>query len=86
MAKGQQPAPHGFIPNIDPALCEQIFDIARAERKPKIQPDGILDDVKREAVAVVADRVHAAGLSSRSIRVAVTMPCGVPCVLGGGLK
>jgi len=43
----------------DPALGEQIFDIAEAQCEPEIQPNGAMDDLRWEAVAAAADRSHA---------------------------
>jgi hypothetical protein len=36
--------PHALIGNIYAALGEHIFNIAIAEGKPEIQPDGVLDN------------------------------------------
>jgi hypothetical protein len=38
------PAPDGLIGNEDPTLGQKIFDIAEAQREPKIEPDRLLDD------------------------------------------
>jgi hypothetical protein len=43
-AKLQRPAPDGLIRNVYAALGEHIFNIAIAEGKSEIQPDGMLDD------------------------------------------
>jgi hypothetical protein len=40
------------------ALSEQIFNIAKAEGKPEIQPDGVLDDGTRETVTGIGDLLH----------------------------
>ena len=37
---------------------KQVLDVAVAQRKPEIQPDSVLDDLRREAVAAVADVAH----------------------------
>ena len=44
----QHPASDRFIGDVQPALGQQIFDIAEAEGKAKIQPHRVPDDVRRE--------------------------------------
>jgi hypothetical protein len=39
-----RPAPDALIGDVYAALGEHIFDIAKAEGKPEIQPDGVLDN------------------------------------------
>ena len=48
------PLPNRLVGDRDAALGEQIFHIPEAQPKPVIQPDGVADDVGREAVSVVA--------------------------------
>jgi hypothetical protein len=55
------PAPNGLVRNHNPALSQQVLHIAKAEREPKIQPDRLLDDLRREAISVVADFPHRLG-------------------------
>jgi hypothetical protein len=50
---GTRPLPHRFIGHDDPALSQHLFDITVAEWKAKVQPDGMADDVLREAVSFV---------------------------------
>ena len=52
------PAPDGLIGDHDPAFRQQIFDVAEAQREPNIEPDRVLDDFGREAVAAIADCDH----------------------------
>jgi hypothetical protein len=40
----QGPAADALIGNVYAAFGEHIFNIAKAEGKPEIQPDGVLDD------------------------------------------
>jgi hypothetical protein len=47
----QHPSSDRFIGDVQPALGQQIFDVAEAEGKAKIQPHGVPDDVRREMVA-----------------------------------
>jgi len=51
----QHPSSDRFIGDVQPALGQQIFDIAKAEGKAKIQPHGMPDDVRRELVASERD-------------------------------
>jgi len=54
--KFHRPVPNGFVIDGDPPLEQQFFDQPQAERKSKIQPNGMGDDLRRKAVAFVADR------------------------------
>jgi hypothetical protein len=47
----QHPTPDRFIGDIQPALGEQILDIAEAEGEAKVQPYRMPDDNRRELVA-----------------------------------
>ena len=51
----QHPSSDRFIGDVQPSLGQQIFDIAEAEGKAKIQPYGVPDDVRRELVASKRD-------------------------------
>jgi hypothetical protein len=44
LSKLHRPAPDALIGNIYATLSEHIFNIAKAQGKPEIQPDGVLDD------------------------------------------
>ena len=57
-AKFYRPAADGFIRDIDASLSQQVLDIPKAEWKAEIQPDGILDDIRWKAVAMIGDGVH----------------------------
>ena len=46
------PFAESFMADLNAALVQQFLDISIAERKMVIQPDGVLDDRHREAVAV----------------------------------
>ena len=39
------------------SLREEIFDIAEAEAEPMVEPDRVADDVGRESISVIADRL-----------------------------
>src|ERR1700722_13124174 len=74
----QHPSSDRFIGDVQPALGQQIFDIAEAEGKAKIQPHGVPDDVRWELVA--SKRYPSAILPAkeRSATVGVTKPPGGP--------
>ena len=40
----------------DVALSEQILNVAKAEVEAKVQPDGVTDDLGREAIATIRPR------------------------------
>ena len=52
------PSSDGFIGHGDPALSQEIFDVAKAQREADIQPDGLLNDHRRKAIAAIADFGH----------------------------
>jgi hypothetical protein len=56
------PAPDRFVRHIYAALSEHIFDIAKAEGKPEIQPDGVLNDRRWKSVSCIGDFLHPATL------------------------
>jgi len=53
-AKLDRPAADGLIRNINASLSQKVLDISKAERKPKKQPDGVLDDLDWETMAAIA--------------------------------
>jgi len=54
----QRRAADGFVADQNPALGEQILDIAEAHGEAKGGPDSVLDDVHREAVALETETIH----------------------------
>jgi len=46
-----------FMANDDASLGEQFLNVAEAEMETTIQPDGVSDDLRREAIATVRRRV-----------------------------
>jgi hypothetical protein len=52
------PAPNGLVGDHDPAFRQQIFDVAEAQREPEIEPDRVLDDFGRKAIAAIAKLGH----------------------------
>jgi len=61
------PAPDGLIGDHDPAFRQQIFDVAEAQREPNIEPDRVLDDFGRKAIAAIADFDHRGWYGYRSV-------------------
>jgi hypothetical protein len=52
------PSPHRFVGDVQPALGEQILDIPEAKREAKIEPHGMSDDCRGELVASKRDGCH----------------------------
>ena len=75
MGKTCNRVPHRFIRDIEPALGQQVLDIAVAQGEAKIQPNRVLDDLGREAMTAVTERSHVDILTySPPHNVSVTMP------------
>ncbi len=55
----KRPTALRLVGDIDAAFGKQILNVALAQRKPEIQPDGVLDDLGRKAVASVGRAGHA---------------------------
>ena len=76
-AELQHPAPNRFVGDVEPAFGQQFLDIAVAQGEAEIQPNRVLDDLGREAMAAVAERSHGVILSDTPLApdpVSVTMP------------
>ena len=68
-----------------PRSARSILDVSITQGEAEIQPDGVLDDLGREAVAAVAERSHADILSDTPLApdpVSVTMPDRMPDAMG----
>jgi hypothetical protein len=70
-AEFQHPTPHRFIGEVEPALGEQLLDVSVAQGEAEIEPDRVLDDLAGKAMAVIAERWHAATLTYEP-------PCAIP--------
>jgi hypothetical protein len=53
--KLQHPTSHRLIRQVEPALGEQLLDVAVAQGEAEIEPNRVLDDLGREAVAAIGD-------------------------------
>src|ERR1700686_2401897 len=62
------PASDCFVRNCNSALGEQVLDVTKAKRKPEIEPDRLVNDLRREPISGIADFRHALGLPSRRRR------------------
>ena len=47
------PGPNGFVGHRDAALGEKVLSVAKAQREPMVQPDGVADHFGREAVSSI---------------------------------
>src|SRR6476660_4253952 len=56
------PATDRLVGDHDPTFGQQVLDIAEAEGEPGIEPDGLLDDYRWEAISGVTDLCHDRGL------------------------
>jgi hypothetical protein len=55
------PAPNGLVGDRNVAFCQQIFDVAQAERKLEVKRDRLPNDFWWESIAAVADYFHPVG-------------------------
>jgi hypothetical protein len=60
------PAPNGLVGDHDASFCQQVFDVTEAQCEPEIEPDRLLDDLWRKAVAAIADFLHSLGYRTAS--------------------
>jgi hypothetical protein len=76
-AELQSPASDRLIGHIDATLGEHILDIAVAQTEAEIEPNGLLNDDARKAMAVVGKLVHKRTLYGSPVpsqHVTVTVP------------
>jgi hypothetical protein len=57
------------VRQINATFCQQIFDVPKAEGKPEIQPNGVLNDHGGKSVSGIGDFLHPATLLSRQPQV-----------------
>ena len=73
------PDPDRLVGDDDPALGEEIFDIAQAQSEAVICPDGVADDGARKAMPFEAGEIvkvqHPRGLPGVRGAINLTMPC-----------
>src|ERR1700748_3510387 len=70
------PAPDRLIAQHDTTCQHQLFDLTKTQREPKVQPDAVIDDLQRVAVALVRRRcgAHPSDLSRSPMLTNVTVP------------
>src|SRR5271154_827298 len=61
-------ASDSFVRNCNSALGEQILDVTKVERETEIEPDRLVNDLRREPISGVTDFRHALRLPSRRRR------------------
>ena len=54
----QEPPPDRLVGCVNPSLGQQFLNIPKGQREPGIEPDGMADDLWREAVALKRYRFH----------------------------
>ncbi len=84
LPKCAAPAPDRRVGHDDPALGQQLLDVAVAEREAEIEPDRMANDRGREAVALVTGErclfFHAPSIARRGRR---SLPDSTPHRAGG---
>src|SRR4051812_42060153 len=79
----EHPAPDRLIGHVQPALGQEDFDVAEAERKPEIEPDRVPDDLGRETMTM--ERRAAQHPTSLPRQLHVTTPPKVVINFNGSL-
>src|SRR5262249_5811046 len=54
LTKFARPLPHRFVADDDAAGSQQLLDHTQPKREPKIEPDGVADDLAGEPVTGIA--------------------------------
>src|SRR5262249_35048292 len=52
----------GFVGDLEPRLGEELLDVSITQREAQVEPDCMLDDHRRKAVAAVRDFSHRTSL------------------------
>ena len=53
-----RPTADGLIGDLNPALGQQLFDVAEAEREAEIEPDRMAYDVRPKSVSFEGQGIH----------------------------
>jgi hypothetical protein len=61
----QHPAPHCFVGHVEPALGQEVLNVAVAQGEPEVYPNRVLDDRRREAMSAIREMHHAELYPSR---------------------
>jgi len=59
-----RPAADGLVADIDAALRQQIFDLAKAHRETIVEPDHVTDDIRRKPVPLEGYLLHRPSLTN----------------------
>src|SRR6516162_5551589 len=59
----RHPTPHRFVREIEPTLGKQILHVAVAQGEAKVEPNRVLDNRRRKAVAAIREQSHGERLS-----------------------
>jgi CoA-transferase family III len=70
------PAPDRLVADHDATCQHQLLDLTKTQREPKVQPEAVVDDLDRVAVALVRRRcgAHPGDLSRSPMLTNVTVP------------
>jgi len=68
------PLADSLVADDDPAFGEEILHVTKAKMEPKVQPDGVSDDLGREAVASIRRTVSGLGDGHQTRLIADTRP------------
>jgi len=51
------PLSNGFVGNCDPALCQQVFNISKAQAESVVKPNSMADDIRWKSMSVIIGSV-----------------------------
>ena len=63
------PAPNGLVGYRDAALRQQIFDVAKTQGESEIEPDRVLNDLRREPLLAVTDFLQHQGFTQHPLTI-----------------
>jgi len=66
----EHPTANALVGNVEPALGQQLLNIAIAQAEPEVQPDSMLDDDRRKAMPTIRERMHGLATYGRSAAIA----------------
>src|SRR4051794_14193248 len=90
LAELARPLPDGLMAHVDAAGRQHLFHHAQAQRKAEVEPNGVADDLSREAIAGIGGLggPHAGPLPVPALpakpRPKLTVPCPRPVCPGAG--
>ena len=54
----EKPPPNGLIQDDDPSLSQHLLDVTERQPESRIEPNRVLDDVRRKTVALERNQFH----------------------------